>query len=142
MLAWREGLGLTRTLMRLGRRSDPFDQVLLGRSRREASSEAADVNPSLAAIIILISKQSLPFHVVSGTSRGEKDTKTLTLLSTRTLLGLSWSCLGVLSLDKCLIDVRVEGRFLVSLDHSLAFIGGLVFFQHQQHRRSGKHRTQ
>ncbi|URD73143.1 hypothetical protein MUK42_09145 [Musa troglodytarum] len=87
-------------------------------------------------------EQSLPIEIVRGTSRGEKDTKPLTLLSTRPLLGHSWSSLGVSSLDKSLIDMRLEGRFLVSLDHSLAFIGGLVSLQHQQHRRSGKHRTQ
>ncbi|XP_064957136.1 tobamovirus multiplication protein 3-like [Musa acuminata AAA Group] len=40
--------------MRLGRCSGPFDQVLLGRSRREASSGATDVSPSLVVIIILI----------------------------------------------------------------------------------------
>ena len=40
--------------MRLGRCSGPFDQVLMGRSRREASFGVADVSPSLVAIIILI----------------------------------------------------------------------------------------
>lgn len=54
VLAWREGLGLNRTLMRLSRHSSPFDHVLSGRLRREASSGAADVSPSLVAIIILI----------------------------------------------------------------------------------------
>ena len=40
--------------MRLSRRSGPFDQMLSGRSKREASYGAADVSPSLVAIIILI----------------------------------------------------------------------------------------
>ncbi|CAD5187347.1 unnamed protein product [Musa acuminata subsp. malaccensis] len=40
--------------MCLGRRFDPFDQLVSGQSRCEASFGAADVSPSLVAIIILI----------------------------------------------------------------------------------------
>lgn len=51
ILAWREGLDLSRALMCLGRRSRPFDQVLPSRSRREASSGVADINPGHIVII-------------------------------------------------------------------------------------------